>query len=264
MLSVERRLALIDLLEEQEVFSVDDLSRRFAVTPQTVRRDLRALEAQGLLRRAYGGAVARTAEHSLESNFRSREEVHRPQKEAIARAAVGLLVPGQAVLFDGSTTVLQLARVLPMDFEGTSVVNALPIAFELSRRPRLNVTFLGGTLRHTSLSFAGPLAETVLRKLYVDCVVLSARGCSLAQGLTEANPYEAQLKEIMVANTTRVILLVDSSKLGRAALLRFAPLSAVHTLVTDAGAAPETLEELSSTGVAIIVADPLPADSPAG
>ena len=246
----------MDLLEEQDVFAVEDLARRFDVSTQTIRRDLRAMEVQGLLRRTYGGAVARGAAHSLEHSFRSREEERKPQKEAIARAALARLVPGQTVMFDASTTVLYLARLLPSDFEGTAVINALPVGLELSRRHRLNVTFIGGTLRHTSLSFAGPLAEATLQRLFVDCAVISARGFSATHGLTEANPFEARLKELVVANAGRVLALVDSSKLGRASMMHFARVERVTTLITDSEAAQKEVDAIQACGVEVIVADP--------
>lgn len=260
MITAERRLALIDLMDEQDVFSVDALARRFSVSTQTIRRDLHALEAQGLLRRTYGGAVIRSAANSPELTIHTREEANRPQKEAIARAALSCISPGQTVMFDASSTVLHMARLLPADFAGTAVVNALPIGYELSRRAGLNVTFLGGTLRHTSLSFAGPLAEGTLRKLFVDTAVISAKGCSAGHGLTEANPYEAQLKELVVAKSNRVIALIDSSKLGKAALVHFAPASCIHTLITDGGADPEAVDALRSIGIDVVIAD-LPAEN---
>jgi DeoR/GlpR family transcriptional regulator of sugar metabolism len=256
MIAAERRLALIDLLEEQDVFSVDALARRFAVSGQTIRRDLQSLEDQGLLRRTYGGAVARSGEHGPELAFHTREEAYRPQKEAIAHAALAFVDRGQTIMFDASSTVLHLARLLPLDFQGTAVVNALPIGYELGRRHDINVTFLGGTLRHTSLSFAGPLAEATLRRLFVDTAVISAKGCSAVHGLTEANPYEAQLKELVVAKSSRVIALIDSSKLGKTALVQFAPVSCARILITDWEADLEAVDALRQCGVEVVVAEP--------
>jgi DeoR family transcriptional regulator, fructose operon transcriptional repressor len=264
VIAAERRLALIDLLDEQDVFSVDVLARRFAVSGQTIRRDLQALEEQGLLRRTYGGAVSRSTENSAELAFHTREEANRPQKEAIARAALALIECGQTVMFDASSTVLHLARLLPLDFEGTAVVNALPIGYELSRRQNINLTFLGGSLRHTSLSFAGPLAEATLRRLFVDTAVISAKGCSAVHGFTEANPFEAQLKELVVAKSSRVIALIDSSKLGRAAMVQFAPANCARVLVTDWGADPESIDALRQCGVEVVIADLPSADLKTG
>jgi len=264
MLAVQRRRALADLLGENPVLAVDDLARRFAVSTQTVRRDLQYLEQRGLIRRAYGGAVARDQDAltlSRESAFRAREEERAAQKKAIARQALGLVESGQTVIFDASTTVLQLAHALPLDIELTAIVNALPVGMELSRRPHMEITAIGGTLRQTSLSLTGPIAEANLRRLYADTAFISTRGLSIGRGLTEANPYEAALKEIMIANAARVVVLADSSKLGRSALSFFAPLDRITTLITDDEADPRALSQLRELGLDVIVAAGLTASN---
>ena len=258
LLAIERRKALADLVEQSLVVKVDDLARRFNVSAQTVRRDFEYLERRGLVTRTYGGAVARTDDNTLhlsrELAFRAREEERAVQKRAIARQAIALVEPESTVIFDASTTVLQLARALPVDIDLTAIVNALPIAMELSRRPRVVMTSIGGTLRHTSLSFTGPIAEAALRRLFADTAFISARGLSLQRGLTEANPYESALKEMMIQNSTRVIALIDSSKLGRTALSLFAGVSAIDILVTDDGADSSFVDQLSATGIEVCVA----------
>ncbi len=252
MLGIERRRALAALLDENPILTVEDLARRFDVSTQTIRRDFQDLERRGLLTRRYGGAVARSADMhgplSREGAFGAREKEHTAQKEAIARRALALVVPGSTVIFDASTTVLALARLLPLDIELIAIVNALPVAMELSRRPTVTTTTLGGTLRQTSLSCGGPIAEATLRRLFADTAFISARGLSPEYGLTEANPVEAALKEIMVANAARVVALVDSSKLDRTALSFFAPLERVDALVTDDGADPAALNRLREVG----------------
>src|SRR5579885_2465083 len=180
MLAIQRRMALADLLEESAVLTVDELARRFNVSTQTVRRDFLYLEQRGLIRRTYGGAVARDDDPlSRERAFLAREAEHAAQKRAIAREALSLVAPGSTVMLDASTTVLELARALPLDVELTAIVNALPVGMELGRRPSVTVTSLGGTMRHTSLSFAGPIAEANLRRLFADTAFISARGLSL-------------------------------------------------------------------------------------
>ena len=255
MLAVERRLVLAELLEQNPVLTVEDLARRFHVSTQTVRRDFQYLEERGLVTRTYGGAVARTDDRlSLERAFLTRETERSAQKEAIAQVALSLVESGSTVVLDASTTVLRFARALPADIELMAIVNALPVAMELSRRPNVAVTGLGGALRHTSLSFTGPIAEATLRRLFADTAFISARGLSLQRGLTEANSYEAALKETMVTNAARVIALIDSSKLGRTALSFFAPVAAVHVLVTDDGADPQTIERLRESGLDVRLA----------
>jgi len=257
MLGIERRRALAGLLDENPILTVEDLARRFDVSTQTIRRDFQDLERRGLITRSYGAAVARAAGPlSREGAFGAREVERAAEKEAIARCALDLVVPGSAVIFDASTTVLALARLLPLDIELTAIVNALPVATELGRRPNVSTTTLGGTMRHTSLSCGGPIAEATMRRLFADTAFISARGLSLRRGLTEANSAESALKEIMMANATRVVALVDSSKLGRTALSFFAPLERVNMLVTDDGADLETLGRLREAGLEIHVAPP--------
>jgi DeoR/GlpR family transcriptional regulator of sugar metabolism len=113
---------------------------------------------------------------------------------------------------------------------------------------------IGGTLRQTSFSFTGPMSEAALSKLFAGTAFISARGLALGRGLTEANPSESALKEMMVANANRVVALIDSGKFGRTALSFFAPFSAIDALVTDDGADPGQIEQLRSLGVEVRIA----------
>ena len=135
------------------------------------------------------------------------------QKRAIAGAALDLVEPESTVIFDASTTVLALARELPLDIELTAIVNALHIALELSRRPNVNLTMIGGTLRQTSFSFTGPMSEAALSRLFAGTAFISARGLAIGRGLTEANPSESALKEMMVANANRGIITQRKSSI---------------------------------------------------
>lgn len=257
LLAIQRRMELADLVKQDPVVTVDDLARRYNVSPQTIRRDFQAMEERGLLTRTYGGAITRVdnpLRMSHEAAFRAREEERAAEKQAIAGVAAGLVQPQSIVIFDASTSVLQLARELPLDVEITAIVNALPIAMELSRRPDVVVTAVGGTLRSTSLSFTGPISEASLRRLYADIAFISARGFSVDRGLTEANPYESALKEMMVANATRVVALLDSSKLGRTALSPFAEVTSIDVIVTDDGADPGIVADLREVGVEVCIA----------
>jgi DeoR family fructose operon transcriptional repressor len=255
MLAFERRMALAELLEQSPVLTVDDLAHRFRVSPQTVRRDFQYLEQKGLISRRYGGAVAREEDQSgRERAFLARESERILQKQAIALAALDLVKPGTTVIMDASTTVFELARALPASIQLTAIVNALPIGAELSRRSQVSLTMLGGTLRHASLSFSGPIAENALHRLFVDTAFISVRGLSLLHGLTEANVSEASLKETMVRNAARVVTLADSSKLERTALSAFAPIRSVSVLVTDDGADPTVVTQLRDAGIDVRVA----------
>lgn len=255
MLAIERRMALADLLAQNPVLTVNDLARQFDVSAQTVRRDFEYLQQRGLITRTHGGAVARDRDMlSLERAFTTREAERAAQKRAIADLALSLVVPGSTVIMDASTSVLYLARALPRDIELNVVVNSLPIALELGERPGISLTTTGGTVRSTSLSCTGPIAEASLRHLFADTAFISVRGLSLQRGLTEANPYESALKAIMVGNASRIVALVDSSKLEATAFSFFAPVTAIGTLVTDDGADPRFLARARERGLEVCVA----------
>lgn len=258
LLAIQRRMELADLVKQDPVVTVDDLARRYNVSPQTIRRDFQAMEERGLLTRTYGGAITRVdnpLQMSHEAAFRAREDEQAAEKQAMAVVAATLVRPNAIAIFDASTSVLQLARALHQDIEITAIVNALPIAMELSRRPNIVVTAVGGTLRQTSLSFTGPISEASLRRLYADIAFISARGFSVDRGLTEANPYESALKEMMVANATRVVALIDSSKLGRTALSPFAEVTSIDVVVTDSGADSAIVDDLREIGVEVCIAN---------
>jgi DeoR family fructose operon transcriptional repressor len=209
-----------------------------------------------LVTRTHGGAVARHRDVlSPERGFPIREAENAAQKRGIAACALPLVVPGSTVIMDASTTVLSLARILPPDIDLNVIVNALPIASELSNRPNVTLTLLGGTVRRTSYSSTGPLAEASLRRIFADTCFISVRGLSLQRGLTEANPAESALKELMIANSSRVVALVDSTKLGQTAFSLFAPVSAIDVLVTDSGADEGLLGQLRDLGLQVDVAD---------
>lgn len=255
MLAFERRMALAELLKQNPVLTVDELVRRFGVSAQTMRRDFHYLAERGLLTRTHGGAVARGSDAlGFESAFKLRMAERAAQKSAIAALALTLVTPGSTVMMDASTSVLALAQRLPLDAELHAIVNALPIGSELSTRAGVTTTVIGGTLRPTSLSASGPLAESMLRRLFADTAFISARGLSIERGLTEANPAESALKEIMIANATRVVALIDSAKFGRTALSFFAPVSALDVVVTDGEADTHVLRELREREIEVRIA----------
>lgn len=244
LLPAQRQLHLASILAETDAVALDTLARRFGVSTQTIRRDLDALERQGLVRRTFGGAITREALHLSEPAFVAREQEQAEAKGVIARAALAHLRSGESLFIDASTTALALARLLPDDWEGDVVVTALPAAMEMARRPRVRLMVVGGEFRHSSRSFSGTLAEEALQRLCVATALISARAVHPQRGLMEAHAGEATLKRIVLTHANRVLALVDSSKLGGTALHYVAPLTSVSVLITDSHAPTEALAAL--------------------
>ncbi len=255
LLPEQRQLQVAALLAGTDAVALDDLARRFGVSAQTIRRDLARLERKGLVRRTHGGAVTRDALNLSEPAFISRQSEHAAEKKAIAHVALSLLRPGESLFLDASTTVLALVNLLPPDWSGDVVVTSLPAAVEMSRLAGVRLMVVGGEFRHSSRSFGGPLAEEMLERLAVSTVLMSARAIHHRLGLMEAHAGEAALKRSILARADRVIVLADSSKLGRVAIHRVCGVDLARALITDCGASADELDGLRRVPCDVRVAD---------
>lgn len=231
---------------------VAGLARHFAVTEETIRRDLEKLEQEGKLVRSHGGAVS-IRQGANEAPFAEREIRSAVEKMSIAREALKLIEDGDTILIDASTTALQLARLLP-DMNLTVVTNAMQVCVELTTRPRIRVICTGGTLSAASLSFTGPRAEQALAEYHVNRLFFSCTGVDLIHGLSDVNESQANLKRRMMSMADRTTLLVDRSKFGIRALKRFGHITDVHEVITNAQADPAVVEAIVEAGVAVMVA----------
>lgn len=232
---------------------VAELALAFDVSVETVRRDLTALEREGLLRRVHGGAIPVDRLRG-EPALVTRSAVRTAEKERIAKAALAELGGAATVLLDAGSTTALLAELLPVDRELTVVTNALPIAVALSARPSTTVLVVGGRVRPRTMACVDAEALAQLAELHVDVAFLGANGVSVARGLTTADPAEAAVKRAMVACARRAVVLADSSKVGDDQFVRFAALEDVETLVTDADLDPREAAALEAAGPKVVLA----------
>lgn len=254
MLVAERHRAIVTLVTEKGSARVTELARQYGVTEETIRRDLERLEGEGRLLRSHGGAVA-LVDAPGERHYSERERANVREKIAIARHAVGLIREGDTVVLDASTTVLQIARLLP-DLDLTVLTNGMQAALTLADRPRIRVICTGGALSPASLSFAGPQAEETLLAYHVHKAFFSCTGVDLEFGLSDINERQAMLKLRMMLIAERSYLLADSSKFGIKSLRRFARIDEIGELITDSGAEIETVRRFREAGTTVVVAAP--------
>jgi DeoR/GlpR family transcriptional regulator of sugar metabolism len=250
----ERRRLTLEMLDEHEYVSVADLATRFAVTPMSVRRDLALLEERGLLSRVRGGAVGRRTRGAtgfFATNLRS----HLDEKRRIADAAARLLEPSTVTFFYSGTTVAEVVMALPRPLRSTLTVatNSLPVVDEVSRWDRPHLVSLGGLYLPDYMAFVGPQAVGTLQALSADTAIVGCDGLSAEGGLTTPHQLVAEVGTVMVSRARRVIAVADSSKIGRQGFTLIAPTSAVHVLVTDAGADPAEVATLRADGVEVII-----------
>jgi DeoR family fructose operon transcriptional repressor len=251
----ERQQAIAQLVTERGRVSVADVAERFGVTTETVRRDLAVLERAGMLRRVHGGAVPTGALSLVEPGLGERHAIRAEQKRKIAAAALDLLpdVDG-SVLLDGGSTTAALADLLPAERRLLVATNSLPIAARLSAAPGVTLYVLGGRVRGVTQTAVGESTVRALEPLRMDVAFLGANGITARHGFSTPDETEAATKRAMARAAQRVVVLADSSKLGREHLVRFAPVEDVDVLVTDGDADPDTVADLQSAGIEVALA----------
>ena len=255
MYAEERQHAIATLVTERGRLAVTAVAEEFGVTTETVRRDLSILERAGMVRRVHGGAVPAGALTLVETGLGERHGTRTEAKRAIAAAAISLLPAADgSVLLDGGSTTAALADVLPTDRRLYVATNSVPIAARLSASPAVTLHVLGGRVRGITQTAVGDATVRALRDLRLDVVFLGTNGISAGHGFSTPDEAEAATKRAMVRAAQRVIVLADSSKLGREHLVRFAAVEDVDVLVTDAGADPGVVAELETTGIEVLIA----------
>ncbi|GAA1269523.1 DeoR/GlpR family DNA-binding transcription regulator [Kitasatospora nipponensis] len=256
-MAVANRLDLtLRLVQGSDRVTVSELAERLGVSDMTVRRDLDALEQQGLVRRVHGGAVA-TRSREEGAGFVAREPWQAATKDRLGATVAAMVEPGSRVLLDAGTTTVHVARHLADRAPLTVATLSLQGAFELADRPGIDLVVVGGRSRPGERSLVGPLALRTLEALAFDCFVLSIGGVHATHGWSEFSLDDAAVKQAALAQAATTIAVADATKLGVRAFSRVAELGAVQTFVTDTAAedaathpqGPQTLAALRDAGV---------------
>jgi len=251
MYAEERQVEIVQLARAQGRVDVTGLAEHFALTAETIRRDLTTLERAGLLRRVHGGAIP-VERIGFEPALAARDAVLTSEKERIAKVALAEVPEDGAIILDAGTTTARLAQVLPVDRELTVVVNSPAIAAILGPRPNLNVLVLGGRVRGKTLATVDDWALRPLADLYVDVAFMGTNGCSVERGLTTPDPAEAAVKRAMMRAARRSVLLADHTKIGNDYLARFGSLADLDLLISDTGLNDDLVLDVEAEGVRVV------------
>lgn len=257
MLTEERKSRLLARLRRDGRLVASALSAEFWVSEDTIRRDLRELAAEGLLRRVHGGALPVSPAAVLP--VAERERTPSAEKRALAAAAARLVAPGQAVLVDGGSTNLLLARELPRDLSATILTSSPAVALALAGHERLEVVLLGGRLLGRSGTTAGPEAVDAVRAVSADLCFLGVCSLDAEEGISCAEREETFVKRAMIERSAEVVAVATADKLGAVAPHLVAPIGELTRLLTSEAATRERLAPYAARGVEVVRV-PVPAE----
>jgi DeoR/GlpR family transcriptional regulator of sugar metabolism len=250
MLLDQRRLNILQVVEREGFVSLQNLVDEIGVSESTIRRDLEHLDRIGQVRRTRGGAAY--AGESL-TGLEERSQRSLAEKQAVARLAACLIQSGEAVLLDGGTTTLEVAREL-IGKSLQVVTNSVPIVNLLINQPHIELLQLGGYLHPKTGVALGPLTVAMLAQVHVRRLFMSVGGITEA-GLFNSNTLLVETERMMLSAAEEVVVVTDSSKLGHAALAHLCPLNRVQRIVVDAKITPYWREVFEAAGVEVLIAD---------
>ena len=243
-------------LQDHGSITVEDLSRRLKVSVVTIRRDLDALEQQGMLQRTHGGAVSIEPlfyqPFKNDRSFQAQVEHLANEKRRIGRAAAALVSPGETIAITPGTTTAEVIRGLPRNCNLTVITNTANIAMELSKRKDVNVYVTGGHLRGDWFSLVGPSAIRSLENMIIHTMFVGADGIDAEWGLSCLNSEEADLNGAMAAHARRLIAVVDHTKFNVVANWRICETKTLQKLITDKGTTDETIAPFEKLGIDVL------------
>lgn len=252
-LKAERQQRIAETVRQNRQATIAELSRAFDVSDVTIRRDLHELAAQGVLRRAHGGAIAAVAA-APEPPVVQRMTQSETCKACIGRAAAALVSDGESVFIGSGSTTAYLARNLVDRKNLTVVTNALTVATELAGAPGVTVVVTGGMMRDSELSLVGHITEQALREVRVDKVIIGMRAISPEAGMTNDYLPEVMTDRTIIEMAPELIVVADHTKFGNVASAYVAPVERITTVVTDAAADPQKLAIFRQLGIRIVIA----------
>ncbi|MEO5534619.1 MAG: DeoR/GlpR family DNA-binding transcription regulator [Pseudolysinimonas sp.] len=249
--SISRRAELLTLIRTRGRLEVVGMPELLAVSAETIRRDLRTLETQGLVRRGYGVAYP-VESGAFESALEVRANINPEQKQRIATAVVSRLGEAQTIYIDEGYQTQLVAQRLPLDRPLTIVTPSLPIAMLLAPRSNMQVVILGGRVRGNTLGVADHWPAEMLARLTIDLAILGANGVTVERGMTTPDPAVAAVKAAAVRAAVRRIFIGAHHKFGTATFVKFADVTDFELMVTGHELSASMAARFANTGVALL------------
>lgn len=252
MLSIERQSIIIEAAKKNGAVKTDELIKMFDVSAETIRRDLLALEEQGVLRRVYGGAVV-CGGSVPNKNIDERREDFKAQKKELVRFATELISEGDIIAIDEGTTALRFADIIAERFNNLIVVtHSLDVLQRLIKNPDIEVVLCGGSYLRNENALCGELTATCYKNLHVMKSFVFPSAISMDGGIMATTEEMWRIQKVMMSIADEVVVMADSSKFEKSSLYKVCPLNQSYTYITDSGIADALTNLYEENGYKIL------------
>lgn len=245
-----RRDKMLKFIEENESATLKQLHALFPrLSAMTIHRDLEFLAQKGAILRIRGGAQA--VSNTMEAEFEAREKENSILKQTMAKKALSLIKPGDAIFLDAGTSCLALARLIP-DIDISVFTTGPNIAIELMKLDNPSINICGGNLNRANLYLSGQNTLDMISEINIDTAFIGSSGYSREKGFTGGKESEARVKSLAVKKARVVVALMDSSKIGKALPFTFAKLSDFHYIIDDTRLPEHFLSDAANLNITVL------------
>lgn len=250
----QRRKHILDHIRKDGFVKVSELAETLGVTQTTIRKDLRFLEAQGVLQRAHGSAIP-PSQQIMDINLSAKKLINFEAKQKIAQKAASLIEADDSILIASGSTITMFAEALKPKGRLNVVSISVNISAQLGDIPGITVMQVGGILYANTFSVLGAEASNTIENLFCSKVFFGVDGIDLDYGLTCGTGEEASITKKMMHSSQTKIVLSDSSKIGQRGFARICEVEDIDILITDSGIPEEARQRIEKMGVKLIIVD---------
>jgi len=257
MLKSERQTRVLQLVRQKGFIHTDEIADELKVSTVTIRRDIKELGKQNLVRLEHGGATSVNFLHGIpEPLFEAKMQIHETRKSEIGKSAASLIHDGDLVIIDAGSTCCHLAMHLKTAaVKGLTVItNDIICAKELSSNPQISIILIGGMMRQQYYNTYGNFAEIALSNLRANSYFFAFDKFTIKHGFSSTCLQEVPLKQKMMEVSDKTIALCDSSKIGSDAPYIVCGMGSVDMMITDCGIDPDAAEAIKAAGIRVVVA----------
>lgn len=255
MYNAQRKALILDMLKSNSMVSVNDLSELLDISKETVRRDLKGLEEEGLVKRTHGGAMfLKRSEHNVEDPIAVRAIHQLEEKKKLCQKAAEMIVDGDTVFIDNSSTTLNILPYINPNLHVTVLTNSLRLLIESVHINNANLLLIssGGVFRPSNLSLTGTLADDWVQNFCPNKMFFSCHGVQPENGLTDGSIYEIDVKRAMIKNSQATYLLADYTKFGKQGVVFLSHFEEITQLITNKEVDPEIAQALLGRDVDLV------------